>query len=118
MNRVRRTVRCAICGLEPHLVDEKWVCSCPKISWAPKKSYEGSEEDRALLKAFGWKLLTDSSGFAYWVGPGGAGVVSLYEDGTWAGGPEEFNELEEYLRWRASHGAEPLKQAPKPRRSA
>lgn len=109
MNRVRRTVRCAICGLEPHLVDEKWVCSCPKIDWAPKKSDEGSEEDRALLESFGWRLVTDTSGYAFWVSPEGTGVVSLYADGTWAGSSGEFNTLEVYLRWHAAHGAKPHK---------
>ena len=118
MSRVRRTLRCAICGLEPHLVDEKWVCSCPKTNWAPKKGFEGSEEDRTLLQAFGWKLVTDSSGFAYWLGPGGAGVVTLYDDGTWGGGSAEFNSLEEYLHWYQAHKVQSVTPARKEEKTA
>ena len=67
----------------------------------PKKGYPGTDEDRALLERYGWRMVTDPNGFAYWVGKGNRGVVSLYADGTWAGGPEEFNELEDYLKWFA-----------------
>jgi hypothetical protein len=63
------------------------------------KSVEGTAEDRALLESYGWRLATDANGFANWIGPKGAGVVHLYADETWSGGPECFEILEDYLKW-------------------
>lgn len=103
MSRVRRTVRCAICGQEPQLgPDGRWLCECPKMDWTPRKGFAGTDEDRALLEHYGWRMVTDSTGFVYWVGGAGTGVVSLYPDGTWAGGPPQFDELEDFLKWFAA----------------
>ena len=66
------------------------------------KSFAGNAEDRALMKSYGWQLVTDAYGFAFWIAPRNAGVVSLYPDGTWAGGPDAFERLEDYLEWFAS----------------
>jgi hypothetical protein len=55
-----------------------------------------------MLERRGWHQVSDSGGFVYWLGPGRAGVVNLYEDGTWSGGPAAFDEFEDYLEWYAS----------------
>ena len=72
------------------------------MSWIPQRGYAGTEEDCKLLERRGWKMVTDSGGFIYWIGARNAGVVTLYADGTWSGGPDAFEKLEDYLEWFAS----------------
>src|SRR3974390_82925 len=107
MVRPRCHLRCDVCGTEPDFRDERFFCLCPKFQWIPKRGYSGTATDRALLGRYTWGMVSDGYGFVYWLGPGNRGVVYLYEDGTWAGGSERFDDLEDYLafyarceRWR------------------
>gem|GEM_PF-5007374 len=111
MNRVRRELRCAVCRNSPFLSSEgKWVCDCQQFQWWPERGYPGTEEDRELLGRYGWRLV-NNAGFAYWIAPGGTGVVSIYTDNTWSGGPAAFATLEEYLDWHAR--GQPFTPSPK-----
>jgi hypothetical protein len=102
MSRLRSELRCSVCGASPAYQDGRFVCHCPKFQWKPKKGYGGTAEDRTLLERHGWRQASDSGGFVYWIGPGRAGVINLYEDGTWSGGPAIFDKLEDYLDWYAN----------------
>jgi hypothetical protein len=107
MTRLRSELLCTVCGTAPTFQDERFVCLCPKFHWKPKKGYAGTAEDREMLEQHGWRQASDGVGFVYWIGPGGSGVVNLYEDGTWSGGPPVFDKLEDYLEWYVSGGPLP-----------
>ena len=98
----RNHLHCDVCGNVPEFKDDRLVCHCPKFRWTPKRGYGGSATDRELLERHGWRTAGDQDGIAFWIGPGNLGVVYLYEDGTWSGGPAEFDKLEDYLNWYAS----------------
>jgi hypothetical protein len=100
-----------ICGAAPTHKDGRFVCLCPKFQWKPKRGYEGTDEDRALLARHGWRQAVDTGGFVFWIGPGGTGVVTLYDDGTWSGGSIDFDDLENYLNWYASGKPSPPSSA-------
>jgi hypothetical protein len=110
MSRIRSELRCSICGVAPEYQEGRFVCLCPKFQWKPKKGYAGTAEDRELLEGHGWQQISDPGDFIYWIGPGRTGVVNLYEDGTWSGGPVVFDRLEDYLEWYAS--GQPLPAPP------
>ena len=102
MRRTRSELRCDVCGMAPSFDGERRVCLCPKFQWTPKRGYAGTESEREAFERYGWRMATDAGGFVYWIGPGYASVVILYTDGTWAGVPEDFSMLEDFLDWYAS----------------
>jgi hypothetical protein len=66
------------------------------------------------LESYGWRLASDAGGFIYWIARGNTGVLYLYPDGTWSGGPSDFALLEDYLEWHASSKSmQPSPEKPK-----